>query len=171
MTATQTHARTKNNPNLIASQMFAQMLNAFKECTTEIQEVILDMAGVYNSPEATEDERDAALVTIAEALYPHHHKGVLGVCLEECEKSSDLSVKSVLKEMDREEATFANRIEALLEERNMTQGDLAAAIGVKQPAISMMLSRDCRPQRRTVEKIAAALKVSPEDIWPGIKDE
>lgn len=159
-----------NDPGLLASQQFAQMLHAYKECSDEIQAVILDMVEVYNSSDATEDEPQAALATIAEALFPFHHKGKLGMCLEECE-NSDLTVKAVLKGMDKEEATFAERVETLLEERNMTQSDLASAIGVKQPAISMMLSRECRPQRRTVDKIAAALKVSPEAIWPGIKDD
>ena len=73
--------------------------------------------------------------------------------------------------MEREEATFAERLAALLEAKDMTQERLAEAIGVGQPAVSMMLNRNCRPQRRTVEKIAKALKVSPEDVWPGFKKE
>ncbi len=51
----------------------------------------------------------------------------------------------------------------------MSQVELAAAIGVGQPAISMMLSRNCRPQRRTVECIARALEVTPNDLWPGFR--
>ena len=47
----------------------------------------------------------------------------------------------------------------------------AAAIGVGQPAISMVLTRNCRPQRRTVEKIAKALDVSAEEVWPGFTKE
>ena len=50
----------------------------------------------------------------------------------------------------------------------MTQEQLAAKIGVGQPAISNMLNRQCRPQRRTVKRLATALDVSPEDLWPGI---
>ena len=40
-----------------------------------------------------------------------------------------------------------------------------AAIRV-QPAVSMMVNRTCYPQKRTVEKIASALSVEPEDLWP-----
>ena len=45
------------------------------------------------------------------------------------------------------------------------QIDLANASGVGQPAISMMLSRNCRPQKRTVIRIAAALGISPGELW------
>jgi lambda repressor-like predicted transcriptional regulator len=165
----------KSDLNLITSQMFARLLGTFKECSDEIQSVIVDMAGVYNSSDATEDEKEAALSTIAEALFPSQHHGILGVCLETCKEelrtSPDLGVRTLLKQMDSEQSSFSDRVTALLDEKMMSQSDLAAAIGVKQPAISMLLSRECRPQRRTVEKIAAALKVSPEEIWPGIKDD
>jgi transcriptional regulator with XRE-family HTH domain len=53
-----------------------------------------------------------------------------------------------------------------MEERGVTQTELAERIGVGQPAISNMLCRQCRPQKRTVEKIAAALEVAPEELWP-----
>jgi transcriptional regulator with XRE-family HTH domain len=49
----------------------------------------------------------------------------------------------------------------------MTQEQLAAAIGVGQPAISMMLNRNCRPQARTVKKLADALGVEIEELWLG----
>lgn len=161
----------KSDGNRIASQVFAQTLQAYLECSDDVQAVIRDMAVVYNAPDATEEEREAALSTIAEALFPSHHNGTLGACLEDCEADAPLNIKVVLKEMDREEATFGQRVNALLELRGMTQAELAAAIGVKQPAVAMMLSRACRPQRRTVEKIAEALRVSPEEIWPGIKGD
>lgn len=170
-TGTITQKRGKADGKLIASKVFADVFQAYLECSTEIQAVIRDMVQVVNAHDAIEDERDAALATIAEALFPSTHNGELGVCLEEYEKEATSEAKVVLKQMDQEEATFADRVNALLEEKGMTQGELADAIGVGQPAVSMMLSRSCRPQRRTVAKIAKALKVSPEDIWPGFKED
>lgn len=49
----------------------------------------------------------------------------------------------------------------------MTQDQLAEKIGVGQPAISMMLKRQCRPQKRTVQRLAEALGVAAEELWPG----
>src|SRR5690242_20119616 len=68
--------------------------------------------------------------------------------------------------MDREEAVFAERLRELMEAKGMTQAELADKLGIGQPAISMMLNRACRPQRKTVIDIAQALEVPPEDLWP-----
>lgn len=162
---------TKLSSDRIISQQFAQTFAAFIECSDAVQAVVRDMAKVYTSKDATEEEREAALSTIEEALFPKTYGGDLGICLEDWENDAPLHIKAVLKEMDLEEATFGERVNALLETRGMTQSDLAKAIGVGQPAVSMMLTRASRPQRRTVEKIAQALKVSAEEIWPGIKGD
>jgi lambda repressor-like predicted transcriptional regulator len=73
---------------------------------------------------------------------------------------------SVLDEMDRQEQSFANNLRKLLEERGVTQAELAEKLGIGQPAISMMLQRQCRPQKRTVARIAEALGVEPSALWP-----
>jgi len=52
----------------------------------------------------------------------------------------------------------------------MTQSELGDRIGVGQSAISMMLSRNCRPQKGTVKKIADALEVQPSDLWPAYEE-
>jgi len=168
--------RTKGNDrapdaNLITSRMFAQVFQAYLECSDEVQAALREMVGIVNAADATEDEREAALATIAEALFPSRHNGSLGIDLEELDKEASKPTAAFLKQLDEQEATFAERVTALLDERGITQSELANAIGVGQPAISMMLSRSCRPQRRTVERIAKELKVAPEDIWPGFKDD
>jgi lambda repressor-like predicted transcriptional regulator len=126
------------------------------------------MATIANDPEATPEERDDAIATIAEALFPDGDDGSLGVDLEASESQDALGPeKAVLDAMDAEEATFSDRLAALLRDKQVTQVQLAEQIGVGQPAISMMLARKCRPQRRTIKKIAGALGVAPEDLWPG----
>ena len=47
--------------------------------------------------------------------------------------------------MDRQESVFASRVESLLKERNWTQGQLAEATGVGQPAVSLLLTRRRAP--------------------------
>ena len=140
----------------------------FRECSDAIQDVVVEMASIANDPEATPEEREAAVATIAEALFPSGDNGSLGVDLEVVESlERDGPGKAVLDELDDEESTFAERLAALLEKEQMTQAQLAEMIGVGQPAVSMMLSRSCRPQRRTVEKLARALGVAAEELWPG----
>ncbi len=110
--------------------------------------------------------------TIAEALFPCRINGAPGIDLEEeAERlSSHDGTKQVLQTMDQEEAVFADRVAALMKAKGLTQAELAAAIEVGQPAVAMMLARKSRPQRRTVERIAKALGVTPEEIWPTPKE-
>jgi lambda repressor-like predicted transcriptional regulator len=150
------------------SQLFATCLCAFRECSDEIQAMIMEMASIADDPEATPEEREAAVATIAEALFPAGDDGPLGVDLEASESlDAEGPEKAVLNALDAEETAFSERLAAMLGQKQVTQVQLAESIGVGQPAISMMLSRNCRPQRRTVEKIAGALGVTPEELWPG----
>lgn len=60
----------KFDGRLIASKVFADVFQAYLECSNEIQAVIRDMVQVVNADNFTEEERDAALAKIAEALFP-----------------------------------------------------------------------------------------------------
>jgi DNA-binding XRE family transcriptional regulator len=155
-------------PGVMLSQTFARCLCAYFECSAEMQQVVLEMARVVSDPQADQDERDAAAATISEILFPSGTAGELGVDLEESEAMETEEGKAVLEAMDEEEATFASRVGALMEQQGMTQAELAQKIGVGQPAVSMMLARQGRPQLRTVVKIAEALRVSAEELWPSI---
>jgi lambda repressor-like predicted transcriptional regulator len=153
----------------MASQLFAQVFQAYLECSEEAQAAIRDMVEIVNDPEATEDDRAMACSTIAEALFPSRHEGILGLDLEDDERLSARRSKEARKihaEMDHEETHFVDHVQALMSERQVTQADLAEACGIGQPAVSNLLSRRSRPQRRTVEKIAKALGVHEDEIWP-----
>src|SRR5205807_6174384 len=69
--------------------------------------------------------------------------------------------------LEQAEAAFAATLARLLAERQLTQAQLAERIGVGQSAISMLLKRRCRPQRRTLGKLAEALGVPVDVLWPG----
>lgn len=45
---------------------------------------------------------------------------------------------------------------------------LADRAHCSQPAISQMLNRACRPQKKTILKLAEALNVEARDLWPDI---
>lgn len=77
--------------------------------------------------------------------------------------------KNAIADLDREEEEFATRLQKLMIEKGVTQQQLAEKLKVGQPAISNMLNRQCRPQRRTIYRIAGALGVNPEELWPNIE--
>jgi predicted XRE-type DNA-binding protein len=152
------------------NELFAKCLHAYLECGETTQSVIADMVGIISSPDADEEERDMALRTFAEALFPSHDGGSLGMDLEEAEAAcaEDTAEGGAARaELDGQEQRFAERLKSIMDTKQITQSRLAELADVGQPAISMMLSRHCRPQRRTVHKLAEALGVDPRELWPG----
>jgi len=146
----------------------AKLLRSYLECSDSVQAGIREMIDLVNSPDADDDEREMALRTIQEALFPVYHNGVLGVGLDEADAlatANQRDGKAALEEVEREERTFADRLRALIDERGLTQEELATRVGVGQTAIAMMLARQCRPQRRTVHKLAEALGIAPNELW------
>jgi lambda repressor-like predicted transcriptional regulator len=149
----------------------AKYLRAYVECSDEIQAGIREMLEILNDPSIDEDDRDMTLATLADALFPDPHDRDRGVDLAEWDKQDAESdeARAALQELDREEETFAMRLRDLMASRRITQEELAAKIGVGQPAISNMLNRQCRPQRRTILRLAEALGVPPGELWPGMQ--
>jgi lambda repressor-like predicted transcriptional regulator len=123
-----------------------------------------------SSGELDEEARFATTALLAEILFPNvDDKGYPGLDLVEAEAlapSVDPASKRILASMDDQEAVFADRVRELMEVQGLSQAELAAKVGIGQPAVSMMLSRACRPQRKTVERFAQALGVRAEALWP-----
>ena len=167
-----TDTATISHPDRLKSHAFAEMFRAYMEASDEVQAVIKSMARIINDADATTDEVDAALVTLHEALFPSHHDGELGIdILALRDVAPDRVQREGFAEVDESDRQFSVRLKAIMEEREVTQADLADRIGVQQPAISMMLARKCHPQRNTVERLAEALGVDPTDLWSQYQPE
>lgn len=151
-----------------ATQLFARFFRAYLDCDDDVQAIVRRQAIVATDPESDEDDRALALVTVCEALFPDYSPfdGQLGLDLADLERHATGQDRASLEEMDRQEATFADRLAAAMTAKGLTQAQLATAIGVGQPAISNMLNRACRPQSRTVARLAEALGMRPEELWP-----
>jgi lambda repressor-like predicted transcriptional regulator len=150
----------------------AKFLRAYLEAGDEIQSSIRDLLAIVADPNTDDDDREMTLFTLADALFPNPHEGKLGMDLEESEQlgaSASEETREVLAEMDREEEAFAQRLQAVMAKQGITQETLAAKLGIGQPAISNMLNRRCRPQRRTILSLSQSLGVAPEELWPGLK--
>jgi transcriptional regulator with XRE-family HTH domain len=149
-----------------------EFLRAYLECSDEVQQAVRDMFRVLEEPLTSEEQRQMALSTIADALFRNPHKGEYGMDVAESEAEAaavEPRLQGIVKQMDEEEASFAQRLRKLMEERCITQEELAERIGVGQPAVSNMLNRNCRPQKKTIMKLATALNVSSTVLWPGVE--
>jgi lambda repressor-like predicted transcriptional regulator len=166
MTTITAHPRKTQGPdiNRPAGALFAKVFaEVYLTASDDIKEVIESMSKIVNDPAADADEQNAALDTLLEVLFPPKHPEQLGVDLEE--EDNSVEAKRAKVAATHQEATFAEAVLKLMKERGITQKVLAEKIGIGQPAISMILSRKCRPQRATVQKIAKALGVEPKRIW------
>lgn len=157
-----------------ALQAASPIVLAFAECDEELRKEAENLFKQLADGSLDEEDRFATTALLAEILFPNADtQGLPGLDLVEAEtiaKEINPEAKDVLAKMDSEEAVFADRLRNAMNAKGLTQSRLAEAIGVGQPAISMMLQRDCRPQKRTVIKLAEALGVAPDELWPNLKD-
>ena len=144
------------------------LMCALSECDAELRLSAIELLEQL-ADGGLDEEQEFATTLIAEILFPNADEtGAPGLDLEEAEAIAarmDPSCGPLLAEMDHQEATFADRLRELMAERGLTQAELAAKVGVGQPAIANMLGRTCRPQRKTVAKLATALGVEPTALW------
>ena len=150
-----------------------RFLGALAECSDEIQGVVFQMVSIVENPQASPLERQRALMTIADALFLNpDDEGEYGQDLAASETSAAAVYANLGREvqrMDCQEATFADRLRELMTIKRVTQEELSNRVGCSQPAISQMLNRKCRPQKKTILKLADALQVQPQELWPDIE--
>ncbi|MGL6075246.1 MAG: helix-turn-helix domain-containing protein [Fimbriiglobus sp.] len=151
-----------------------RFLGALIECTDDIQDVVVSMLGVLKDPQATPPEQKRALITIADALFPNpcEQDGQYGLDLFASESYAAAKTRSLANEvnkMNSQEESFAERLKNLMALKRISQQELSVRIGCSQPAISQMLSRMSRPQKRTILKLAESLGVHPRELWPDIE--
>ena len=141
---------------------FLCVQHAYTECSDEVQAVVGDMTEVFNSPDATEEEKTGALYTIVEAIFPDVANEVCDVCEQFRKHPQSREYNDRLRD---QEQRFAEKVLGIMKEKHITQTELADRIGIGQSGVSNLLTRRCRPQKRTIEKIANALGVELCDLW------
>lgn len=155
-------------------------IHKYMECSDEVQSVVRSMFAVIEHEHTTDDDRHRAFATIADALHlkPEDGHGSYGLDFRKSQaeiatKHPDPAWRPIVADrhaqMDSQEATFADRVKAILQQKNITQEELAERIGCTQSAVSKMLSRQSRPQRKTILKMANALSVEPTALWPDLE--
>ena len=157
-----------------------EFIKRFMECSYEVQSEVRSMFAVLEYEHSTNEEKQRAFSTIADALVLNPENGHTshGMDLTRIEWDSAKGhpvearrsvVSNRLDQLDAHEATFADRLSKLLIEKNITQEELADRIGCTQSAISKMLTRNARPRRMTIFKMAEALRVEPTELWPQLE--
>lgn len=157
-----------------------EFIKRYMECSDEIQSVVRSMFAILEHKHTTEEDCKRALSTISNALRvtPASGHGTYGMDLTKLERDSakghpDVTRRPLmtnrLDQPDTQEATFAQRLRKTLDDRNITQEELAERMGCTQSAISKILTRDARPRRKTILNLASALNVEPTELWPSLE--
>jgi predicted XRE-type DNA-binding protein len=141
----------------LASLLTTLPRHALQQCEEELRTQAVELLEQLASGQLDESERFATVALIADLLFPESG-------------DADLDAEETAqRENAEQEARFAERVKQLMEAQQLTQAQLAEKIGIGQSSISMLLSRGCRPQRRTVQRLAEALGVKPEELWPEMR--
>lgn len=155
-------------------------IRKYLECSDGVQSVVRSMFAVIESEHTTDEDRHRALSTIADALNlrPEDGHGSYGLDFRKSQTEIESKhpgpawrpiIADRHAQMDSQEATFADRVKAILQQKNITQEELAERIDCTQSAVSKMLARKSRPQRKTILKMATALNVEPTLLWPDLE--
>lgn len=155
-------------------------IRKYLECSDTLQSVVRSMFAMIESVHTTDEDRHRALSTIAYVLNlkPEDGHGSYGPDFRRSQADIETShpdpawrpiIADRHARRDTQEATFADRVKAILQQKNITQEELAQRIDCTQSAVSKMLSRKSRPQRKTIFKIATALNVAPMLLWPDLE--
>lgn len=118
--------------------------------------------------DATDPEvRQEVLVSIYELLAPPGYADTTSSSgLDEWIESSDESVRRATARLAQQKVQFAATAKRLLAERGLTQEQLAQQLGVTQPTVSDLLAGKHKPQPKTLGRLADALGVAVDDLWP-----
>lgn len=151
-----------------------RFLARLAECSDAVQGVVIKLLGVLKNPDTTPTERQRCLMTLADALFfnPDETDGAYEMDLAASESYAAAKVPQlahVVEKMNNQEETFAYRLRDLMDAKKISQQELAARAHCSQPAISQILNRKCRPQKKTIIKLAEALNVNAVDLWPDIE--
>lgn len=146
---------------------------ALTECSDQLRSNSERLMAIIDDPESLPGDKGRAWHTLLDQfrLLPDT-EGRYGMDLGQSESGAAEKFPALQTEVDKmnsQESQFAERLRQIMKDKHITQKELAKRIDCSQPAISQMLNRKCRPQRSTLEKIAAAVDVDVRELWPDIE--
>lgn len=148
-------------------RQFAEFQLAYRECSDTVRRIVDRLIAVVVNENLHKDERLRATMTIIDALFP----GKMQDASEEFRNAFEVKSGKVHSHMRADSKLFASRLRECMDRTGVTQSELAKNAGIGQPAVSMMLNRKSRPQKRTIRKFAEALGVDASYLWPGLESE
>lgn len=149
-----------------------QIMIAMTSFSESVDEQLRGLTQILDDPNAAVEDKASAAETIRETFLVHCGSEEWGATLSEIGSRTvgrNPEADHIEDHLDSQEDYFCKKIRELMKEKGLTQVDLANRLGKQQAAISQLLSRGCRPQKRTILKFAEVLDVAPTELWPNIE--
>jgi transcriptional regulator with XRE-family HTH domain len=125
---------------------------------------VIHLVEIANRPDTPPSERQRVIDELAAKLFPESWSEPETLWEAEDESSAPIACAE-----DSHQAEFARRLQEIMTAKQISQRELATRIGCTQPAISQLLHRERRPRKQTILKLAAALGVSADKLWPQVE--
>jgi DNA-binding XRE family transcriptional regulator len=151
---------------LCKARSFAELMGVYLQSSPKLREAIIDMVELAQDEATGPADRDRAYATIASALLASTNAEAWAAGVRESREPLSAEKKAAL---DSQQAVFGERLREQRMARRLTQAELAERVGVGQSAISTMEDGKCCPQGTTLAKLAAALGVEKNDLWPAAR--
>jgi DNA-binding XRE family transcriptional regulator len=151
--------------DLEACQGFATLLPRYLGCSKQMQSLVADLVEAFRDSGIGDEERERVLRALWVTLWQGEATASGG---QKPGVSHPIMPDESLsrKQLEQEEQALVANLQRLMEERRLTQAQLAERAGLSEPAISMLLARKYRPQRRTMRLLAQVLGVSEKELAP-----
>lgn len=145
----------------------ARVIQAFHSCSADLREIALKMSAIVANLGATDDERVLAADAMILALFP----GTAEDVLNSLHSMLRAPVAPLVAAAPRKELTFGDRLRMEMEKKGVTLEQLALAAGIGPPAVANILIGRYRPQKTTVVRFAALLKMEPKELLPSFDED
>ncbi len=145
-------------------------LRAYLACNSVMKQAVESMIAVIDSPESDEQDKMLAYHTIEGILKMEEHvtKDTFLLTDDDPGFGDQDSAPSEASPAPTP-LTFGDRIRKLMEEKGITQMELAERMGISQPAVNKLISKTVKPKPETLERVAQALGVLADVLSPDIE--
>ena len=148
-----------------ASTAVSTSLSVFEMLSHEDRAVLKGMLCEFLDADDPEERREV-FISIVEHVAPARYFEVYdSVTLDEW-LVGDPKANAAVGRLTEQKRKFAEAVAGIMAEQGLTQTQLAERLEVTQPTIAAMLKGQHKPQPRTLKKLADALGVSIDRLWP-----
>lgn len=140
-------------------------LRAYLACSSVMKQAVESMIAVIDSPESDEQDKMLAYHTIDGILKMEEHAARDTFLLTDDDPGfGDRETGSQEESAAPTATTFGDCIRKLMEEKGITQAQLADRMGISQPAVNKLITKTVNPKGETLLRVAQAFGVKVEDL-------